>query len=183
MNRRTSGFTLVEMMVVMAVLGVLVQLATIKYVAFQAKTRDTIRRDTLKRLQTALENYYVDHEVYPDPAAIGGPGAVSTASQPGGQAGGTYYGPEWIPGLSPRYIDSCPIDPIGGLERTLDGCYAAGALREYFYISYDGGKNYKLVSHCSSETGAYDPGDMFYDPQRPTWSWSVTNNSAVTATW
>lgn len=62
----TSGFTLVELLIVMTVLGVLAGIVLVNYPANQRRARDTRRRSDLKQYQTALELYYNRGNTYPN---------------------------------------------------------------------------------------------------------------------
>ncbi len=60
MFRKTKlffGFTLVELLIVIAVLGVLATIGIMTFPAAQKRARDTRRRSDLKQYQTALELY------------------------------------------------------------------------------------------------------------------------------
>lgn len=52
-----KGFTLVEMLVVISVIGILASLALTSYNVSQRQARDTQRKSDLKQYQTALENF------------------------------------------------------------------------------------------------------------------------------
>ena len=67
MNRKTtSGFTLVELLVVMAILGVLVTLVAGGYRTAQLRGNDAQRKADLKEVANALELFYSDYGKYPD---------------------------------------------------------------------------------------------------------------------
>lgn len=70
-NRR--GFTLVELIVVMAILGLLATVGLASFRSSQIKGRDAQRKHDLGQLQRGLEAYYNDKGVYPDPTALPGP--------------------------------------------------------------------------------------------------------------
>jgi prepilin-type N-terminal cleavage/methylation domain-containing protein len=57
MKRLKSGFTLVELLMVIAVIGVMAGFGFSKYPGVQKSSRDTNRRSDLKQYQTSLENY------------------------------------------------------------------------------------------------------------------------------
>lgn len=52
-----SGFTLIEMLVVISLIGVLAAIALISFGSVQKSARDTTRKSDLKQYQTALEMY------------------------------------------------------------------------------------------------------------------------------
>src|SRR3989338_313099 len=58
MNKHKKGFTLLELLVVMSVIGILVGIATINYATAQQRARDARRKGDLKYLQDAAEQYY-----------------------------------------------------------------------------------------------------------------------------
>ncbi|MBN1263258.1 MAG: type II secretion system protein [Candidatus Pacebacteria bacterium] len=65
--KKTSGFTLIEMLIVIAVIGILAVavLSAINPVEQMRKARDTRRRSAAAELLNALERYYATHEEYP----------------------------------------------------------------------------------------------------------------------
>lgn len=63
MNKR--GFTLIELIVVIAIIGLLSTLAVVALGSARVKARDAKRLSDLKQLQTALELYYTDLNLYP----------------------------------------------------------------------------------------------------------------------
>lgn len=60
------GFTLVELLVVISILGVLVTIGLTSFRSSQARGRDTERKSDLKQVASALELYYSDYGKYPD---------------------------------------------------------------------------------------------------------------------
>ena len=56
-RQRRAGFTLIELIIVMAILGVLATVFVANYPASLDRSRDTQRKSDLKQYQTALESY------------------------------------------------------------------------------------------------------------------------------
>jgi prepilin-type N-terminal cleavage/methylation domain-containing protein len=56
-----KGFTLLELLVVIAVIGILVALGTASFTTAQQKSRDARRRGDVKAMQNALEQYYANN--------------------------------------------------------------------------------------------------------------------------
>lgn len=52
-----KGFTLIEMLVVISLIGILAALALVSFGASQKQARDTTRKSDLRQYQTALEMY------------------------------------------------------------------------------------------------------------------------------
>jgi general secretion pathway protein G len=64
--RRYCGFTLIELMVVMAIIAVLLSLAVPKYFHSVEKSREAVLKEDLGRMREALDKYYGDVGKYPD---------------------------------------------------------------------------------------------------------------------
>ena len=61
-----KGFTIIELLVVIVIIGILVALALPQLFAAQARGRDTERKNDLKNVQTQLETYFNDNGAYVD---------------------------------------------------------------------------------------------------------------------
>lgn len=60
-----KGFTIIELLVVIVIIGILVALTLPNLFAAQARGRDTDRKNELKNLQQQLETYFGDNGSYP----------------------------------------------------------------------------------------------------------------------
>lgn len=60
-----KGFTIIELLVVIVIIGILVALTLPNLFAAQARGRDTDRKNELKNLQQKLESYFNDNDEYP----------------------------------------------------------------------------------------------------------------------
>jgi len=60
------GFTLIEILVVMAVVAMLITLAMPRYFGSLEKSKETVLRETLATTRDALDKYYADNGKYPD---------------------------------------------------------------------------------------------------------------------
>lgn len=60
--KKRFGFTLLELLIVIAIIGVLASLAAVSYSSAQKRARDSQRQADLKAIQNALEQYYADHD-------------------------------------------------------------------------------------------------------------------------
>lgn len=66
-NNRRDGFTLVELIIVVAVLGILAALVVPKFTDASVRAQTAATQDQLRALRTALERYKLDHaDNYPD---------------------------------------------------------------------------------------------------------------------
>jgi prepilin-type N-terminal cleavage/methylation domain-containing protein len=64
-RRRRGGFTLIELMVVMAIIGLLMSLAMPRYVHSLDKTRDAVLRHDLRAMRDAIDQFLSDRNRYP----------------------------------------------------------------------------------------------------------------------
>src|SRR3954469_5137578 len=62
---RSSGFTIVELLIVIVVIGILAALVIVTYNGIQQKARDTERKTDIKALQGHMEAYWADNAKYP----------------------------------------------------------------------------------------------------------------------
>lgn len=65
MRKEQQGFTIIELLVVIVIIGILVALALPNLFAAQARGRDSDRKNELKNLQQRLETHFNDNGSYP----------------------------------------------------------------------------------------------------------------------
>ncbi|MDO8600143.1 MAG: type II secretion system protein [bacterium] len=91
------GFTLIELLVVVGIISLIASVGLISMNEAREKARDAKRLADLNEIQKLVELYKSDNN-----------------GNPPGQEGTEYINgvPNWIPGLSPRYIKELPSDPL-----------------------------------------------------------------------
>jgi type II secretion system protein G len=65
-NKKNKGFTLVELLVVISIMGILTVMVASTFTGAQQKSRDAARKANIKAIADALNMYYGDFGVYPD---------------------------------------------------------------------------------------------------------------------
>ncbi len=87
---KKKGFTLIELIVVIGIIGVLTSIVIANLNTARAKGRDSKRAGDIKQLQLALENYFTNNLAYPVCADT-----------------------SCLSVLAPTYLPSVPADPLG----------------------------------------------------------------------
>ncbi len=102
-NPRKAGFTLIELMIVVAIIGLLAALAIPNFLKFQARAKQSEAKSNLKSIFTAQKSYYGDKQMYLESLDVigfgpefnnrysyyGGAGAVQTRTVAPGVVSGT----------------------------------------------------------------------------------------------
>jgi len=103
--RKEKGFTLIEILVSVAIIGILVSITSINAREARAKARDARRISDLAEIKAALQLYKVENGTYPPIYAR----SVVPA--------------EWdaLENMLRPYLSKLPTDPINGPGKTYDG--------------------------------------------------------------
>ena len=70
LKKKSQGFTIVELLIVIVVIGILAALVLNSFNGVQARARDTERRTDINAIATQLEVYYNDKSGYPTPTDL-----------------------------------------------------------------------------------------------------------------
>jgi prepilin-type N-terminal cleavage/methylation domain-containing protein len=134
---KTSGFTLIEIIVVVAIISILSGAMLVNIAQSGRQSRDIDRAGDLKTLQSALELYKQRYNRYPP--ACNGPmvwsGQIGTDFECSDGTG------KYIQGLAPEFISVLPRDPR--LNGTNSG---------YAYLTDADGAVYKLIAFNTVES-------------------------------
>src|SRR5260221_5164680 len=64
--RGSPGYTLIELLVALAVIALLLSIVTPRYFGSVSKTEETVLKENLHLMRDALDKYYADAGRYPD---------------------------------------------------------------------------------------------------------------------
>lgn len=64
--RKQTGFTIIELLIVIAIIGILATLVLTNFQGAQAKGRDTVRKNDVNSIYQKLEEFYNENGGYPD---------------------------------------------------------------------------------------------------------------------
>ncbi|MEN9920819.1 MAG: hypothetical protein RL538_712 [Candidatus Parcubacteria bacterium] len=133
------GFTIIEVLVVTAIIGVLAAIVFASFGTARQQSRDKVRKSDLKQLQLAIEVYKSQHGMYPA-RGCSVSGTIWTAPPP--TTGNSYVTQcsDYIQGLTPDYIPALPVDPNQG-----------GADLGFEYLTNADRSAYKVVVHNTVE--------------------------------
>lgn len=93
-----KGFTLIELLVAISIIGVVFGVIITSSQAIQREARDTKRQSDLQNIQSALERYNSDQNVYPSNIRLGEPLTGNTGKP--------------VPKPNPQaYLQTIPSDP------------------------------------------------------------------------
>ncbi len=134
---RARGFTLIELMVAITIIGILTAGSTIAFSNARARARDAQRYAVLAQMELALETYRQVNNSYPST------GGVWWTVCPAGGSRGVTGASGYVPNLAPVYIAKLPVDPLG--------CIGSGDFKGYIYIS--DGQSYKFAGDWMFEKG------------------------------
>jgi type IV pilus assembly protein PilA len=71
MMRKDEGFTLIELMIVIAIIGILAAIAIPQFSAYRTRSYNSAAEADIRNAATAQEAYYVDNQTYkPNPTDL-----------------------------------------------------------------------------------------------------------------
>lgn len=97
--KKKLGFTLLELLLTIAVAGIIATIGLATFPGILAKSRDGRRKSDLKLIASALEQFYSDQNYYPSNTTGVAVSFTSTAADP------------WITDLLAEYTKSIAKDP------------------------------------------------------------------------
>lgn len=133
---RLKGFTLVELVVVIATIGILATITVIGLTRYQADTRDARRAASANIIGEALEKYYDQNGEYPSCSAVTASATTVTSSTLKGVSASSLKAPQASSGTtnSLNCTDTLTVDGTDFFQYVGDGspaCSGSGACLSY----------------------------------------------------
>ena len=128
LKKGRSGFTLVELMIVITVIAILATIAVASFTRVQKQARDTKRKGDMQTLATSLQAYFTENNSYP-----------ASLSE-----------------LAPTYIPSIPTPPGGGSYTAYS--YSIGSGGNAYGLCVDLEAPAGIWNVNTSNTGGYTQG-------------------------
>jgi len=142
LNKKDNGFTIIELLIVIVVIGILALLVVTTYSGIQAKSRNAKRQTELKDLQSQIEAYYSQNGFYPNLTDMNSP--------------------SWRAANMKNLSSSDLVDPLSSCDPQKDSCLGGsqnGVAKqfEYYATQSDGvtGCNGKLNSQADQNCAQY----------------------------
>jgi type IV pilus assembly protein PilA len=150
--RNKKGFTLIELMIVVAIIGILAAIAIPNFLKFQAKSKQSEAKTNLKAIYTAETGYFGENNTY-----------------------NTFDSVNWEPVGAARYTysvgsDNGIVSPIPGPGTLFDIVGTSAAVGDLTITPLVGANNFLAgaVGNIDSDTGAGN-----FD------EWSINDNNAL----
>lgn len=141
-----KAFTLIELLIVIAIIGILVSIGVVGWVSVAERGRDTTRKSDLVRIKQVLQQYYSDFRFYPQYDSS--PGRIFVASWQLTPTGTTceHFGAGSVDfGLPTKYIADIPKDPKDTTDYQSPGATCSAI------VNNQGGKYLYLTSSDATE--------------------------------
>jgi prepilin-type N-terminal cleavage/methylation domain-containing protein len=162
-NTRIRGFTLVEMMVVIAIIAILTAIIVTNFSGAKGKARDAKRISDMGQIQLALELYFDRCNMYPSPTiewAVGQGGDSAQCNRTKTPGGSDYYTMEDFMANIPR--------PTGEKEQT-----------NYGYVTNNDRTDYVLHAVLESTNAIVSDG-LTAVPNDSSWTIGDFGNADIT---
>ena len=119
LRNKQQGFTIIELLIVIVVIGILAAIVITTYSGIQAKARNAVRQTDIQSIQTQLEAFYSQNGYYPSNADLNSASWRATN----------------MPSLDPTAL----IDPSSGqtVSNVTVADNSTGQAKEYSYYPVD----------------------------------------------
>ena len=161
--RNTKGFTLIELMIVVAIIGILAAIAIPNFLQYQMKSRQSEAKTNLGAIRTSELSFagergcFIGVTVYPATAPAAGTKMVAQA---------------WLAGPAPSGVTNWCVNPGGTFAGTFAdiGFQASGSV--YYQYAASGTNNAVPLASCN---GTVQANGAAANPQTGFWATAASN--------
>jgi general secretion pathway protein G len=139
-----NGFTIVELLIVIVVIGILAAITIVAYNGLQDRGKYSLMQSDLKSITKALELYKVDNGNYPN--TIGQAGCTNNWC-----GWDQVTGDSFIIGVSPKYVAKLPQLPTANASNDT-------------YLYQSNGADYQLIRYRAAALGGLSTAEMTNNP-------------------
>jgi prepilin-type N-terminal cleavage/methylation domain-containing protein len=143
---RQFGFTLVELLITIAIVGILAAIVLVNLSGARSSGRDAKRVSDIREIMTALQLFYHDNSAYPLPDTASTTGPTPSDGNP-----------QWN-----TYLITWPVAPTPADNPTgVTDCNSTGpgtGNNQYTYTQLNGGTEFNLTFCLGSKVGDYAAG-------------------------
>lgn len=175
-NKQQIGFTIVELLIVIVIIGILAAITIVAYNGTQARARDSQRMTDLRSIQKALELYKVQNGSYPPTNATT---AAICASHTNGYSYSDATDGTWLSNLvTSKVLSKAPISPDNGCTHHYSYLYVTASSYGCTGLRT---ANYYILQIAGTDGAAGIPSDAVTGTWRPCtgatagWGTSSTN--------
>lgn len=129
-KQKRQGFTIVELLIVIVVIGILAAITIVAYNGVQQRARDTKRKQDIEVIAKSLELYYIDNGKYPTSS---GSTSINVSWSTTADASWANLAAQLKP-----YANNLPADPIS----TPNISFQTGGYNYSYYSDPNAGGNY-----------------------------------------
>ncbi len=148
---KQAGFTIVELLIVIVVIGILAALVLNTFQGVQARARDTERKTDINAIATQLEAYYADYGHYPS--------GSTTVDTCGENNAGTYSGDCSLTVLTTRGLDAEALNQPDSTAISVVSTTPTPSNGNYYYYptgcTNERCSSFTLYADLESETSDY----------------------------
>jgi prepilin-type N-terminal cleavage/methylation domain-containing protein len=175
-KNKQTGFTIVELLIVIVVIGILAAITIVAYNGVQARARDSQRVSDLQSIQKALELYKAQHGTYP-------PSNPTTAAICASHTNGYSYSDAtdgtWLNSLvTNKVLSKAPVSPDNGCAHHYSYLYVPASNYGCTGLRT---ANYYILQIVGTDGAASIPSGAVTGTWRPctgaTAGWSTTSTS------
>jgi len=163
-----KGFTIVELLIVIVVIGILAAITIVAYNGIQVRAQDTQRATDIANILKTLEAYKtVNDGLFPVATSTAGGGSYEASTETSGT---------FMEYLTPTYFNKMPVDPINDGSHyyryyrysaatvATYGCPGRGALAVLFAIGFEDAANRPTndpILTCGAQTWSGSNNNLF----------------------